>query len=79
MGSFFAPKQNAGAIQAAQEAAAQKERDRLANEEFARKEAEDRKLSKEMDKAESRRKAFTGSFAKEGDTTQRRRFLTPAA
>lgn len=79
MGGFFAPKgPNPAEMQAAQEAAAKKERDRLAQEEFAKTTAEEDKLKKTMADAESRRRAFTGTFEKQGDNTQRRRYLQPA-
>lgn len=77
MGSIFSkPKAvDQGAVMAAQEAAAKKERERLATEQaLIDAGAEDKALAA-MKEGESKRRAFAGSLTKEGESTDRKRFL----
>jgi hypothetical protein len=76
---FSKPKgPSAAEIRAAQEAAAQRERERVAQEEAERKAAAEKKALADLQERESQRQAFAGQLSAEDDTTQRRRFLKGA-
>jgi hypothetical protein len=61
-----------------QERAASAERERIAREESERKMAADQKAVTDLQEAESRRRAFAGQLAEDGDEEERRRFLKGA-
>lgn len=73
MGSIFKPKKGPSQeeLQAAQEAAAQRERERLKAE-------SDQKAVADLEAQESKRRAFAGQLANEDDKEQRRKFLKGA-
>jgi len=84
MGKIFggAPKQQSGPsaaeLQAAQDAAAQRERDRIASEEAKKKAETEQKAVADLQAQESQRRAFAGQLAGEEDAEEKRRFLKGA-
>jgi len=82
MGKIFAPKQKSGPsaaeLQAAQDAAAQRERDRMAADEAKKKADTEAKAVADLQAQESQRRAFAGALAGEEDTEEKRRFLKGA-
>lgn len=77
MGSIFSPKKpDVGAMQAAQEAAAKKERDRLAAEQAMKDAKSENAAFAKMQEAQGNRKAFVSQVEGE-DATKRKRFLKP--
>ena len=80
MGKLFgAPKSpNAAQLQAAQDAAASRERDRMAADEAKKKAETDAKAVADLQAQESKRRAFAGQLAAEDDTEEKRRFLKGA-
>lgn len=69
---------SAAELQAAQNAAAQTERDRIAQEQAKAKADTEAKAVADLQSAESQRRAFAGSLAGEEDDEQRRKFLKGA-
>lgn len=80
MTSLFKPKKGPSQqeLQAAQESAAARERERIAAEEARKKMESDQKAVADLQAQESRRRAFAGQLATEDDTEQRRKFLKGA-
>lgn len=77
MGSIFSPKKpDAGAMQAAQEAAAKKERDRLAAEQAMSDAKSENAAYAKMQDAQGNKRAFVSQVEGE-DTSKRKRFLKP--
>ncbi len=79
---FGGAKQKAGPsaaeLQQAQNAAAQKERDRMAAEQAKTKADTEAKAVSDLQEAESRRRAFAGQLAGPEDEEEKRRFLKGA-
>jgi hypothetical protein len=75
-----APKSgpSAAELQAQQEAAAQRERDRIAAETAKKKMEDDQKAVADIQTQESKRRAFAGQLATEDDEKNRRKFLKGA-
>lgn len=69
---------SAAELQQAQNAAAQKERDRFAAEEAKKKAETEAKAVADLQAAESRRRAFAGQLAAPEDEEEKRRFLKGA-
>jgi hypothetical protein len=80
MGSLFAkPKApDQAAIAAAQEAAAKKERERIAMEDAAAKNSAKESAVMKAQALESKRRAFAGQLTKEGEADANKRFLKGA-
>jgi hypothetical protein len=81
MGKIFGGKPKGPSqaeLAAAQESAAQRERDRMAREAEQKKIDEDTKAVADLQSAESKRRAFAGQLSGEQDEEQRRRFLKGA-
>lgn len=80
--SIFKPKTpkgpSAAELQQAQNAAAQRERDRMASEQAVKKADNEAKAVSDLQARESQRRAFAGSLAAEDDQEERRRFLKGA-
>ena len=80
MGSIFGGKKgpSQAEIAAAQEKAAQRERDRMEREAAAKKLQSETKAVADLQAAESKRRAFAGQLSGEQDEEQRRKFLKGA-
>ncbi len=65
-------------LQQAQNAAAQRERDRMAAAEATKKADAEKKAVSDLQAQESQRRAFAGQLAAEDDEEERRRFLKGA-
>jgi hypothetical protein len=79
---FLKPKvpkgPSAAEVRQREEAARQRERDRMAQEDAARKAEQQQKAEADLAEKESRRQAFAGQLVQEGDDEERKRFLKGA-
>ena len=69
---------SAAELQQAQDAAAQRERDRIASEDAKKKADTEQKAVADLQAQESQRRAFAGQLAGVDDTEEKRRFLKGA-
>ncbi len=77
---FSKPKSgpSAAELQQAQDAAAQRERDRIASDTAKKKMEDETKAVADLQAQESQRRAFAGQLASTDDTEEKRRFLKGA-